>query len=352
MKLRYHKLVINAFMELFNIVPETPGIYLDKPVLNSMAISVNNCLPVVIKNRQTLHVNSGDFITISHIQANYERGLSADIVGYGTINDMRKKIRITKPTRIVVKKDYYTCGTIYISTAGSRKNMAGSASGPDPILNPPLFFFRIRINGEERIFQSNEHVKIIQGDRFEIVDVISGIADSSDLVVNFKGYVGDRQNNTGEDRGYVIDTGRDLWKRYSLNKKGEAYQLVVTNRGNAVAKLFVDLEAPALKYIVLKTKDDNMQCFKPGDTASVSIRGPLKLIDINTNVDRNLGVKAFIMGPGSFVRGINIKDDITVDNLKRNNPQKSSRYRIEIRRDNIVLGSIYLDSLQEMHCGK
>jgi hypothetical protein len=56
-----------------------------------------------------------------HIEANYERGLSADIIGLGTINDLRKKVRISKPTRIVVRKDYYPCGSIYIAFGGKEK---------------------------------------------------------------------------------------------------------------------------------------------------------------------------------------------------------------------------------------
>ncbi|MBW1841256.1 MAG: succinylglutamate desuccinylase/aspartoacylase family protein, partial [Deltaproteobacteria bacterium] len=101
MKVRHHNFAINAFMEILDIVPETPGINLDPPVLYYLVVSVNDSLPIVVKNKQTLVVDPDDTIMISHIEANYDRGLSADVVGHGTIRDLRKGIRITRPTQII-----------------------------------------------------------------------------------------------------------------------------------------------------------------------------------------------------------------------------------------------------------
>ena len=78
--------------------------------------------------------------------------------------------------------------------------------------------------------------------QLEILDVTAHRGNPSTWVVNFKGFVGDRKNNTGEDRGYVIKTDKDLWKRYSLNKEGRSYQIVVTHKDRILGKLFIDLE--------------------------------------------------------------------------------------------------------------
>ena len=67
------------------------------------------------------------------------------------------------------------------------------------------------------------------------------------MIVNFKGFVGDSVNNTGEDRGYAINTARDLWKRYSLDKKGLKYKVLVTYKNQKAGELFIDLEEPALE---------------------------------------------------------------------------------------------------------
>ncbi|MEA3415268.1 MAG: M14/M99 family metallopeptidase [Thermodesulfobacteriota bacterium] len=248
LKVRHHNLAINAFMEKFDIIPETPGLNFDKPELDYLVISINDSLPIVVKNQETLHINSGDIIIISHIETNYERGLSADVIGYGSIRDMRKKIGITGPTRIVARKDYFPCGSVYVALGESRRKMAkGVSISKKSILTPYVHSFKTKINGNQMIYKNNDHVKLIKGDTFTLVDVIGGPGDPSDMIVNFKGFVGDSANNTGEDRGYVINTAKDLWKNYSRDKKGLKYKVIVTYKKQKAGELFIDLEEPALE---------------------------------------------------------------------------------------------------------
>lgn len=104
-----------------------------------------------------------------------------------------------------------------------------------------------KLTATRMIYKNNDHVKLIKGDTFTLVDVIGGPGDPADMIVNFKGYVGNTSHNTGEDRGYVINTARDLWKRYSLNKKGITYRVIVTYNEKQVGKLIIDLKKPALE---------------------------------------------------------------------------------------------------------
>jgi len=244
-KVLHHNFAINAFMARFDIIPQTPGINLDDPVLEYLIVSINSSLPIAVKSQQTLTVNSGDSLMISHIEANYDRGLSADIVGYGGINDLRRRITIDGPTRVVVRKDYYPCGSVYLALAEKREDWAAGISVSDkPASAKPFLSYRIKAENQERIYHNYDHVLFEKGDRFEILDVVTNMADPSDLVVNLKGYVGNKRNNTGEDRGYVIDTGKDLWTRYSLNKEGKKFQIIVTLDDNIIGKLYIDLKDP------------------------------------------------------------------------------------------------------------
>jgi hypothetical protein len=346
MKVRHHNLVINAFMERLEIVPETPGLNLDPPELRYLVISINDSLPVAVKNEQALHLNAGDVVVISHIEANYERGLSADIMGHGTVNDFRKKVRITGSTKIVIRKDYYPCGSIYLKLGGDHQKSPQRFVVSDEHRLQGVLFFKVRINGKEHIFQNYAHVSLIKGDTFKIVDVISTLGVPADLVVNFKGYVGDTRNNTGEDRGYVIHTDRDLWKRYSLEKKGKTYQIVITKGQQTVGKLFVDLEDPSLNYIVLQMGENAMNCLIPGDTAFFDTTKPLRLMDINTNIHENSRIKAFIVGPGFSRQQVKLNKTVFIEPLLKESTDRASlRYRIEIERDKILLGSVYLNLL-------
>lgn len=113
-RVRYQTMVINAFMEAFGIIPENPRLVLDDPLMKYLIVSVSGSNPVVIYNHEKLSITKGDTIKIVHLETNYERGLTADILGVGSLNDYRKPLSIFKETKVIVKKDNYRCGEISI----------------------------------------------------------------------------------------------------------------------------------------------------------------------------------------------------------------------------------------------
>ena len=343
LKVRHHHLAINAFMDRLGIVTESPGLNLAPPQLRYLVVNVNDALPTVIQAGQTLHVRPGDAVTVSHIEANFERGLSADILGVGTINDFRKPLVIRQSTRIAVRKDYLACGSVHI-VAGDRSDASVSVS-PAAVLPRGLLLFRVRINGQERIYPEGGHAQMVLGDRFEIVDVITGLPDTADLVVNLKGFVGDRQNNTGEDRGFVVRTDRDLWKRYSLKKKGLQYQVRVTHAQALVGTLIIDLKPPEFKYVVLGVGGKTGRCVAAGQTWPVAAGQPVRLVDIATNVPDNLGIRALAHGPGSARRPVGLQDDL--EPLLAAVASRDNGCRIDILRQDRLLGFFYLTLASE-----
>ena len=295
-KVRHHNLAINAFMDWLGIVPENPGLNLDPPELRYLVISVNESLPMAVQNGQVLRVSPGDTIRVSHIEANYERGLSVDVLGAGTINDFRRKIRVERPSRIVVRKDYLPCGSVYLELgtsglpAAAVANRAGEGSG--------MLLYRVKINGRETIFSNNGRVGLMRGDLMQIIDVITGGVDASSLTVNFKGYVGNSRHNTGEDRGYVIDTAKDLWPRYSLGRTGKTYQVVVSLEDRILGHLYVDITEPELKYIVVQQEGGPLICLPPDGAAFLVPERPVRLVDIRTNLPAAADVKAYLTRAG------------------------------------------------------
>jgi len=242
-KVRQHIYAINAFMEILDIIPQTPGIDLKKPEMQYMIISVNDSIPVVVEKMQHLKINKGDTIQVHDIVANYERGLSVDVIGLGNhFNDMKKKMIITESTRIVAKKDFYKCGSIFLDIDTKDPKTVRKLTVIDSSDTPALKY-KLRINGELKIVNNYGHVKINRGDKLVIEDILAGIVDPSKYIVNFKGFVGNLQNNSGEDRGYVIDTAKGvLMERYSLNKRGRHYYVLTTLDGKEVGKIFIDIQ--------------------------------------------------------------------------------------------------------------
>lgn len=112
MKIHQHNLAINAFMELYGVVPEQPRINLDPPALKYMIISVNGRLPVAVADGQTLLVSPGDTVEVVHVGSNYDRGLSVDLIGLGSLNDIRMPLAVTKPTTIIARRDNVRFGQI------------------------------------------------------------------------------------------------------------------------------------------------------------------------------------------------------------------------------------------------
>lgn len=243
-KVRQHIYAINAFMDILDIIPQTPGIDLKKPQMQYMIISVNGSIPVVVGKMQHLKINKGDIIQVHDIVANYERGLSVDVIGLGNhFNDMKKQLMVNESTRIEAKKDFYKCGSVFLDIEpGSSRPMEKlivTESTDTGVLR-----YKLKINGKSKIIDNYGHVRISRGDSLIIEDVLAGKIDPARYIVNFKGFVGNPQNNSGEDRGYLIDTSKGvLMERYSIDKKGRQYYVLITLNGKEVGKIFIDIHS-------------------------------------------------------------------------------------------------------------
>lgn len=149
---------------------------------------------------------------------------------------------INESTRIEAKKDFYKCGSVFLDIDSKDQKSVRQLKVIDSS-DTPVLKYKLRINGKLEIVGNYEHVKIHRGDKLVIEDILAGIVDPSKYIVNFKGFVGNLQNNSGEDRGYVIDTSKGvLMDRYSLKKKGRHYYVLTTLNGKEVGKIFIDIQ--------------------------------------------------------------------------------------------------------------
>ncbi len=331
LKVRYHKLVINAFMKLFDIVPEYPGWVLDPPVLKYLVLSVNGQTPIVVKDREEVHVQPGDTLHVAHIEANYERGLSLDILGWGDLNDFRKDFVVAESTRMIVRKDNKKIAEIPIRVSTDRRVKAvewEAVSGPRYLL--------VQAKGLRLLLADGETLELLQGDTLKILDVLPPAAPGEALKVNFKGFVSNWANNKGEDRGSMIHTGKDLLKRYSLHKKGELYQIVVLKKEELVARFLVRLRKPTVKYLVFKAEDQSHHLLRPGESLSLSQGSTLCLEEIQTDLHDQRGLHLCLQGrqlrPGEK-KGVK-------DLLRGCKGQK--RCEALIKKGSLVMGRVYL----------
>lgn len=291
LKVRYHNLVINAFKMIFGIVPESPSLVLDPPLLKYLVVSVNGQIPIVIKVNQTLELQSGDSIHVSHIESNYERGLSLDILGYGDLNDYRREFVVFRNTSIIVRKDNHIFAEIPLRIAKKTPTEERPKSG-----FTKLDYFVVETKGHRILLSNGETLDLVEGDKLKIVDILPSFPDRSGITVNFKGFVGDWKNNTGEDRGYVIDTGANLIKRYSLHKKGEFYTVIASKGNNIIGRMLIRLTPPRMDYLILKVNNHKHVYLRPEDAVSLSKEDKICLQEVQTNLYNKGGIHLSING--------------------------------------------------------
>ncbi|MBU0515643.1 MAG: hypothetical protein KJ621_12815 [Proteobacteria bacterium] len=334
-KVRLHALVINEFMRHWGIVPESPPIYLARPRLKYLVVSVNNNIPVALADRTVLTVHPGDRITITHIEANYRRGLTADVQGLGTLNDYRQPLTVDRSTRIVVRKDHVRCGLVFVRVEPRTDRTATRR------LDSKMVLFIVKVNGLKRLVEHGEHLSVVKGDRIQIVEVLTNIKDQSDLKVNFKGFVPPRADNQGEDRGYVIDTGRQLQRRFSLRRDRESYAVIATRAGKFVGRILVDLLPPRMDYLVVGLGRRRKMAYANGETVRVHRGDVLKIVAVKTNFTLRGNVRFFVRSlrsgrmqecPGGTIR---LR---TGRRLRHRGPD----YQIVVKRDDIPIGRVYI----------
>jgi hypothetical protein len=296
LKVLYHNMVINAFMKQFGIIPESPGLNLDPPVLKYLVVAINGQTPIVVEANQTLELRAGDMISVNHIESNYERGLSLDIVGYGGVNDLGKDYAIFRDTSILVRKDNQQVAEIPVRIT---EKGAGEESRTTSGLKK-IDYFVIEAKGYRLLLANGETLPLVRGEELKIVDVLPRAPSSSGVKVNFKGFVGDPSNNTGEDRGFTINTGTDLMERFSLDGKGEAYEIVVNQGETLLGRGIVKLTSPKVEFLVLRVNGHGLHILKPKAALSVSREDTICIEEIRTNLPNSDGISLKINGQTVF----------------------------------------------------
>ncbi len=297
LKVRHHNMVINAFMRLFDIVPEYPGFALEPPVLKYLVVSINGKTPIVVNRDESIQLHRGDSINVSHIESNYERGLSLDILNYGDLNDFRKDFAITRDTAIIIRKDNQKFAEIPV-----RVTDRPSIGSTTTVNRGRLDYLVIETRGYRVLLRQGEILDLVEGDHLRIIDVYPEHARGPGLKVNFKGFVGNKRNNTGEDRGYDINTSTDLMRRYSLKRRGRLYEIIASIGGRSVGRFLIRLNPPRLEYLALKVNDRPSLLLRSGDTLRVSEQDRIRLETVGSNIHAKGGyvmrINGHLLRPG------------------------------------------------------
>ena len=240
-KISLHKLVINTFMEQLGLELDTPGLNLKKPELDYLLIKVNNGNSYAMPHGSTLKIEAGDEVLVTDIIANYKRGMVADIEGLGKRSDAHIPFRISKNTRVIVRKDSVECGWVKLEIGTPDKKPPVMLASVDPS----------QLKAEELVLNVNDTIQTLPvGSTLHIERdsrlILKGIRTNiphldSEVNINFKGFAPPKSVNDGNDLDFPIYTSQDLWSRYSVNKKGRRYPVLATYNDKTIGEFWVEL---------------------------------------------------------------------------------------------------------------
>ena len=351
MKIYQHNLAVNAFLDIFGVEIEHPRITLDKPEMGYAVISVNEALPLAVADGQTLQVARGDTIEVVHVGANYDRGLSVDVLGVGGMNDIRKPLVINKPTAIEVKKDNTKIGRINIAllpedqpdpsprltgsgkirppksaipvdsdlvTAGSEpvepvsqvrgtiskpEEEAGSTTDPASPTDAPgrIAAFIMEIDGQTVELKPGQEVEVLTGSMVKMVDMVSDGPLPRNVTMNLKGFVpkSKQYKNDGEDRGFTADTGRDMMSSFSVDQKGQVYEINAERGKQILASCAIKLVKPKLATVTVEV-DGVSRTIKLGGYINIAPDTPVTVTEIKLAGGHVLTNPRFTLGGKSF----------------------------------------------------
>ncbi|HOD54386.1 MAG TPA: M14/M99 family metallopeptidase [Candidatus Cloacimonadota bacterium] len=237
MKIRHHTLVLNAFLQYLDIVPEYPGIFLDKPDYEFVVFNVNGINKMVEKG-QALYIDQPSDIKVSFIKGNYQRGYLLDIDRFGTSNDMNKTFFVDQNSQLIIRKDNVTIDKIPILLEKQPESYKG---------------LKLLVDNTEYQLSVNENLDIDQNSQIQII----GALNDNDLYeINFLGYANPK--NSADDKGYLISINDKLIKKFSPdNGKSWLIEVLQNKRKIASHRLFVkEMPTDSISKTITQLKPD------------------------------------------------------------------------------------------------
>ncbi len=242
-KIRLHKLVINTMMAEFGIIQDPPPITVTRPELKYLLIKINDNNPFAMRPGTELEMELGDEVVVVDIIANYQRGLVADLQGLGTSNDTDIPFRLSKPTRIIVRKDAQECGWVDLMP---RMHSDAVKRFPKRILSENLRAKKLQIDvdGEMKTVAEGQALIVPKGSRITLKGVQTSVPEmDNDVIVNLKGFVPPKAANDGQDLHFPVYTNQGFLNRYSENGQGKRYPIIVTYKDREIGKFWLELTA-------------------------------------------------------------------------------------------------------------
>lgn len=219
-KVKYQLLVIKEILHEFGLEFIFPSPDMKLPVLNWVDFKKNGSDIIRVNSNTNLRLAPGDTIVMKEIFSNYDSGLSANILNWGTLNDMGKEFVFETNTTILIKKNNLPIGKVYLKRF--HKNSVREIS--------------VDLNGRIKKIPNWGKIEITDGQYF-----------------NIRGTKPQFKNTRFDVRGFSLGSGRrddsnveirpnQLLKKYSFMKKGNIYFVKIYTGGRFAGGFQVEIK--------------------------------------------------------------------------------------------------------------
>lgn len=218
-KVKYQLLVIKEILREFGLEFVFPPPRVREPVLYWAEFLKNGKDIIRVNSNTNLRLNPGDKIVIKRIFSNYDSGLSANILDWGTLNDINKEFVFKKNTTINVKKNHLAIGKVYLR--GFRRDSVREIT--------------VDVNGEVRGIPNWGKIELKDGQYFNIRGVVPSFSRVRFDVRGFSlppGKPDDSNVNIYPD---------NLIKKYSFKKKSNIYFVKIYTAGGFAGGFQVEI---------------------------------------------------------------------------------------------------------------
>ena len=241
--------------------------------------------------------------------------LSADIIGYGRLNDFGKPVTVNAPTSIVFRKDSLPFGVVSVNVY--TENAGGNDETGEHTSHRWLEGFTLEVNGKPQTVRCDGALNVVEGDIVRIIDTKPSVKGMPDTRIDFFGFVPrNARKNAGSDAGYPIDTSRDLMPYYSSYAKGSEYRIQLYRNGAEMAQMRLKVIQPEIDFLVLHSDNGMITFLKEGDVCTLPENTTAVVHSVTTNIPRNAGVSVRITGidedgnTGAIGKPFNVSSDL------------------------------------------
>lgn len=212
LRVKHQLLVIKEVLNEFGFEYTLPTSRVRQPLLYWLELVKNGKDIIRVNNHTNVRLFPGDRIRVQHIFSNYKSGLSANILKWGSLNDVNRDFIFQQETRVIIKKNHVAIGTINLKK----------------FLDYSIRNILIDVNGEIKRIPNWGKIELEEGHYFNIKATTPSLPGCRVDVRGFSLVPGMK------DDANVSIYAKDLLPGYSFKNQGKLYfARIYDTRGTA-----------------------------------------------------------------------------------------------------------------------